>query len=189
LPNGRRATFFNLWAGKSRNRSRYYAQLREDLRRVFALLDKGEITAQVARTFPLTEAAEALRYAESGNAAGKVVLIPATRAPAERTVSKPLPVLRGAGLSHARSLPTWNDGHATGVDRWTLLGPDGATRYEPNKDGAPRKLLPGFLSKPPSVTLSELHDKRTPPLRDGQAMPARGRAEAARVLVGKRRPG
>jgi hypothetical protein len=62
--------------------------------------------------------------------------------------------------------------HATGFDRWTLLGPDGPTRHEPNKDGAPRKLLPGFLSKPPSVTLSELHHKRTPALRDGQAVPA-----------------
>jgi Zinc-binding dehydrogenase len=115
LPNGRRATFFNLWAGKSRNRSRYYAQLREDLRRVFALLDKGEITAQVARTFPLTEAAEALRYAESGNAAGKAVLIPATRAPAERTVSKPLPVARCAYAARSSS-PRDSDLHGAGLN-------------------------------------------------------------------------
>jgi NADPH:quinone reductase-like Zn-dependent oxidoreductase len=76
LPNGRHATFFNLWAGKARNPQRYRADLREDLGQVFALLAKGEISAQIARTFPLTEAAAALRYAESGDITGKVVLLP-----------------------------------------------------------------------------------------------------------------
>jgi NADPH:quinone reductase-like Zn-dependent oxidoreductase len=76
LPNGRRATFFNLWAGKARHPDRYRAELRTDLGAVFDLLAKGEIVAQVARTFPLTQAGEALRYAESGGITGKVVLIP-----------------------------------------------------------------------------------------------------------------
>ncbi|HEV8569827.1 MAG TPA: medium chain dehydrogenase/reductase family protein [Actinoplanes sp.] len=76
LPNGRRATFFNLWAGKARHPDRYRAELRTDLGAVFDLLAKGEIIAQVARTFPLTQAGEALRYAESGGITGKVVLIP-----------------------------------------------------------------------------------------------------------------
>jgi NADPH:quinone reductase-like Zn-dependent oxidoreductase len=76
LPNGRSATFFNLWAGRARNVRRYRAELREDLSKVFALLSNGELTAQVARTFPLAQAAEALRYAESGGIAGKVVLLP-----------------------------------------------------------------------------------------------------------------
>jgi NADPH:quinone reductase-like Zn-dependent oxidoreductase len=76
LPNGRHATFFNLWAGKARNPQRYRADLREDLGQVFALLAKGEISAQIARSFPLTEAADALRYAESGDITGKVVLLP-----------------------------------------------------------------------------------------------------------------
>jgi NADPH2:quinone reductase len=76
LPNGRHATFFNLWAGKARNPQRYRADLREDLGQVFALLAKGEIRAQIARAFPLTEAADALRYAESGDITGKVVLLP-----------------------------------------------------------------------------------------------------------------
>jgi NADPH:quinone reductase-like Zn-dependent oxidoreductase len=75
LPNGRRAMFFNLWAGKARNPNRYRAELHTDLGEVFDLLAKGEITAQVARTFPLSRAAEALRYAESG-VGGKVVLVP-----------------------------------------------------------------------------------------------------------------
>jgi NADPH:quinone reductase-like Zn-dependent oxidoreductase len=82
LPNGRRATFFNLWAGKARNPDRYRAELREDLGSVLALLAKGEITPQVARAFPLSQAAQALRYAESGGVAGKVVLLPA-RQPSE----------------------------------------------------------------------------------------------------------
>jgi NADPH:quinone reductase-like Zn-dependent oxidoreductase len=75
LPNGRRATFFNLWAGKARHLDRYRADLRTDLGTVFDLLAKGEIVAQVARTFPLTQAGEALRYAESGGVTGKVVLV------------------------------------------------------------------------------------------------------------------
>jgi len=76
LPNGRSTTFFNLWAGKARHPARYRAELREDLGQVFALLADGSITAQVARTFPLTDAGAALRYAESGGVAGKVVLLP-----------------------------------------------------------------------------------------------------------------
>jgi NADPH:quinone reductase-like Zn-dependent oxidoreductase len=76
LPNGRHATFFNLWAGRARNPARYRSQLREDLGQVFALLAQGKITAQVARVFALTEAAGALRYAESGALAGKVILRP-----------------------------------------------------------------------------------------------------------------
>jgi len=76
LPNGRRATFFNLWAGKARNPHRYRAELHQDLGEVFMLLAKGEITAQVARAFPLAQAADALRYAESGGIVGKVVLLP-----------------------------------------------------------------------------------------------------------------
>jgi len=76
LPNNRSATFFNLWAGRARHLDRFRAELREDLGAVFGLLAKGEITAQVAKTFPLTEAAAALRYAESGGVTGKVVLVP-----------------------------------------------------------------------------------------------------------------
>jgi NADPH2:quinone reductase len=78
LPNGRRALFFNLWAGKARRPERYRAELRTDLGAVFDLLAKGEIAAQVARTYPLSQAADALRYAESGGVAGKVLLVPAT---------------------------------------------------------------------------------------------------------------
>jgi len=76
LPNGRRATFFNLWAGKRLRPSRFREQLRADLGRVLALLDEGALSAQIARRFPLTDAAAALAYAERGGIAGKVVIEP-----------------------------------------------------------------------------------------------------------------
>jgi NADPH:quinone reductase-like Zn-dependent oxidoreductase len=76
LPNGRRATFFNLWAGRRLRPARYRAQLREDLGSVLELPAAGAITPQVARRFPLTDAAAALRYAEAGGIAGKVILEP-----------------------------------------------------------------------------------------------------------------
>lgn len=75
LPNGRRATFFNLWAGR-RNLERYRSELREDLGWVLALLREGALTAQVAKRFALTDAAAALRYAEAGGITGKVILVP-----------------------------------------------------------------------------------------------------------------
>jgi NADPH:quinone reductase-like Zn-dependent oxidoreductase len=76
LPNGRRAMFFNLWAGRRLRPDRFRAQVREDLRAVLELLAAGAITPQVAARYPLTEAAAALRHAESGGIAGKVILIP-----------------------------------------------------------------------------------------------------------------
>jgi NADPH:quinone reductase-like Zn-dependent oxidoreductase len=75
LPNGRSATFFNLWAG-ARRRNRFRASLRADLTAVLQLLAQGAITPQVAREFPLTQAGAALRYAETGGITGKVVLVP-----------------------------------------------------------------------------------------------------------------
>jgi NADPH:quinone reductase-like Zn-dependent oxidoreductase len=75
LPNGRRATFFNLWAG-ARKRDRYRADLRRDLGDVLRLLQQGAIDAQIAKRFPLRNAGEALRYAEQGGIVGKVVLEP-----------------------------------------------------------------------------------------------------------------
>ncbi|MFI2608150.1 medium chain dehydrogenase/reductase family protein [Kitasatospora sp. NPDC018619] len=74
LPNGRHAYFYNVWAGRALNRDRFRTRLRSDLGKVFAALRNGEITAQIAAELPLTRAAEAMRLAESGTAAGKVVL-------------------------------------------------------------------------------------------------------------------
>ncbi|MEU3511117.1 medium chain dehydrogenase/reductase family protein [Streptomyces longwoodensis] len=74
LPNGRRAFFFNVWAGKALSRGRFRARLRADLTEVFEALRRGEITADIAAELPLGRVAEAMRLAESGTVAGKVVL-------------------------------------------------------------------------------------------------------------------
>ena len=74
LPNGRSASFFNLWAG-ARRRARFQAELRRDLEHVFALVAAGAVVPQVAGRFPLADAAGALRFAEEGGHAGKVVIV------------------------------------------------------------------------------------------------------------------
>jgi NADPH:quinone reductase-like Zn-dependent oxidoreductase len=76
LPNGRSAGFYNIWAGRSFGADRFRARLREDLTAVFEALRDGRITAQVGGRVPLTRVADAMRLAESGAVAGKVVLTP-----------------------------------------------------------------------------------------------------------------
>jgi NADPH:quinone reductase-like Zn-dependent oxidoreductase len=76
LPNRRRAFFYNVWAGRSLSRSRFRARLRADLGQVFAAVRRGEVSAPIAARLPLTDAAGALRLAESGTVAGKVLLVP-----------------------------------------------------------------------------------------------------------------
>jgi NADPH:quinone reductase-like Zn-dependent oxidoreductase len=76
LPNRRHAYFFNVWAGRALSAGRFRARLRTDLTEVFNALQRGEITAQIAAELPLAQAAEAMRLAESGTVAGKVVLHP-----------------------------------------------------------------------------------------------------------------
>jgi synaptic vesicle membrane protein VAT-1 len=76
LPNGRRAGFFNVWAGRALSKNRFRARLRTDLTQVFAAYRRGEVTARIAAQLPLARAAEAMRLAESCTVAGKVVLHP-----------------------------------------------------------------------------------------------------------------
>lgn len=76
LPNRRRAYFFNVWAGRALARSGFRARLRADLTQVFAAFQRGDVTARIAAQLPLTRAADAMRLAESGTVAGKVVLTP-----------------------------------------------------------------------------------------------------------------
>jgi NADPH:quinone reductase-like Zn-dependent oxidoreductase len=76
LPNRRHALFFNLWAGKKLHADRFRAAMRADLAAVFAALGRGDISAPIAARLPLAQAAEALRLAESGTVAGKIVLTP-----------------------------------------------------------------------------------------------------------------
>jgi NADPH:quinone reductase-like Zn-dependent oxidoreductase len=76
LPNRRHAYFYNLWAGKSLSKSRFRARLHADLAAVLAAVQRGEIHPSIAARFPLAQAAEALRFAESGTVSGKIVLVP-----------------------------------------------------------------------------------------------------------------
>jgi NADPH:quinone reductase-like Zn-dependent oxidoreductase len=76
LPNGRHAYFYNIWAGQALSKDRFRARLRHDLTQVLQAMAEGHITAQIAARFPLARAADALRLAESGTVAGKVVLNP-----------------------------------------------------------------------------------------------------------------
>jgi NADPH:quinone reductase-like Zn-dependent oxidoreductase len=76
LPNRRRAYFFNVWAGRALSENRFRARLHADLTQVFAALQRGDITAQIAAQLPLTHVAHAVRLAESGTIAGKIVLNP-----------------------------------------------------------------------------------------------------------------
>ncbi len=46
----------------------------EDLRALAELIERGDVTPVVGRTFPLIEAADAIRHIEGGHAAGKVVV-------------------------------------------------------------------------------------------------------------------
>jgi len=76
LPNGRKATFYDLWSGHATRPTRFRQHLEDDLGSVFALLRDGVLTADIAARFPLTEAAAALALAESRTLRGKVVLLP-----------------------------------------------------------------------------------------------------------------
>ncbi|QKG27045.1 medium chain dehydrogenase/reductase family protein [Actinomadura verrucosospora] len=76
LPNGRRACFFNAWAGRALAKNRFRARLRADLAEVFAALQRGDVAPRIAAELPLARVADAMRLAESGTVAGKVVLTP-----------------------------------------------------------------------------------------------------------------
>jgi NADPH:quinone reductase-like Zn-dependent oxidoreductase len=74
LPNGRHAYFYNVWAGRALRKNAFRARLRADLTAVLDAMAAGKLTAQIAASLPLVSAAEALRLAESGSVAGKIVL-------------------------------------------------------------------------------------------------------------------
>ncbi|HEX4221430.1 MAG TPA: medium chain dehydrogenase/reductase family protein [Pseudonocardiaceae bacterium] len=76
LPNGRHAYFFNLWAGHRRHLDRFRADLRTDLTALFAMLAEGTLVAPIDSRYPLSQAAIALRRAEAGGLAGKVIIVP-----------------------------------------------------------------------------------------------------------------
>ena len=76
LPNHRRAAFYDLWGGHLVRRTAFYRRARTDLAQILDLLAAGALTPQIAARLPLTQAAEAMRLAESRTVFGKVVLIP-----------------------------------------------------------------------------------------------------------------
>lgn len=76
LPNGRRASFFDVWGGRVLHPQRFRSHLREDLASVFALLADGVLRPQIAARLPLDRIREAVELAESHTIVGKVVLIP-----------------------------------------------------------------------------------------------------------------
>jgi NADPH:quinone reductase-like Zn-dependent oxidoreductase len=76
LPNGRSASFYNVWAGHRLRPAAFRARLRADLTTVLRLLADGVLTAQIAARLPLTSAPEAMMLAESRAVPGKVILLP-----------------------------------------------------------------------------------------------------------------
>ena len=75
LPNGRHATFFDIWTGH-KDLDAFRHQLATDLRTLFLHLAAGDITAPIDSEYPLDQAAAALHRAEQGGLAGKILLIP-----------------------------------------------------------------------------------------------------------------
>ncbi|MFI5960191.1 medium chain dehydrogenase/reductase family protein [Cryptosporangium sp. NPDC051539] len=82
LPTGKHASFYNVWAGAGKpgsvKRAAFLARIRTDLTHVFGLLRDGELTAQIAARFPLTEVTAAMELSESSGrtALGKILLVP-----------------------------------------------------------------------------------------------------------------
>lgn len=76
LPNGRRARFYDLWAGRRTRPRAFSAAQRRAFASAVALLRSGELVPQVAAHVPLSEAGAALALAESSIVAGKVVIVP-----------------------------------------------------------------------------------------------------------------
>jgi NADPH:quinone reductase-like Zn-dependent oxidoreductase len=74
LPNGRKAYFYNIWAGKGGET--FQGQLRETFEQLTTLLANGALKPQIAAHFPLSQITAAMKLAESRTAYGKVVLVP-----------------------------------------------------------------------------------------------------------------
>lgn len=73
LPNRRRAHFFDLWAGR-KNTEAFHHDLHRDLTELFGLLAAGTLTSPIDSTYSLADAGIALRRAENGGIAGKIIL-------------------------------------------------------------------------------------------------------------------
>lgn len=76
LPNGKHATFYDLWSGHGLRKARFRRHLEADLSAVLDLLGQGVLQPVIAARYLLTEVAAALTLAESRTISGKIVLIP-----------------------------------------------------------------------------------------------------------------
>ncbi len=74
LPNGRRATFYNIWSGAGRPAFR--ARMQTDFAELMRLLADGTLTPRIAARFSLDQIAAAMTLAESRTVYGKVILMP-----------------------------------------------------------------------------------------------------------------
>jgi len=74
LPNGKRATFYNIWSGKGSEA--FKNNMREDFASLTKLLAQGTLKAKIAKVFPLSDVVQAMEFAESRTAYGKVILVP-----------------------------------------------------------------------------------------------------------------
>lgn len=75
-PNGRRATFYDFWGGRTVTPGAFRRRQHEDLTQVMRLLAQGVVRPQIAARFALSSAAQAMELAESRTVLGKVVLLP-----------------------------------------------------------------------------------------------------------------
>jgi NADPH:quinone reductase-like Zn-dependent oxidoreductase len=74
LPNGRRATFYNIWSGKGSKS--FQSRMQEDFAQLMDLLARGSVIPKIAARFPLEQIRAAMELAESRTAYGKVILLP-----------------------------------------------------------------------------------------------------------------
>jgi len=72
LPDGRKATWYNVKTLRD-ERPEWF---REDLEKLFALLQAREIQPVIAARLPLRDAAKANEMLEKSQVAGKLVLLP-----------------------------------------------------------------------------------------------------------------
>lgn len=76
LPNGHKATFYNIWAGHTFARPVFRRRLHRDYAQLMKLLAQGVLKPQIAARFPLEQVSAAMELAESRTVYGKVALLP-----------------------------------------------------------------------------------------------------------------
>lgn len=75
-PNGRSASFYNFWGGRTVRPHAFRRRQHDDLRAVLDLLARGILQPQIAARFPLADVTAAMELAESRTVRGKVILEP-----------------------------------------------------------------------------------------------------------------